>query len=191
MTTSMNMKVRNIHDKISVHALRFSISPDTNSTEEDVRSKLQSKRPLSAQDLRTLDYSSILLMGEVAMDHPGLADLLVDRQDSLPVVRKVTGVAIKGGAASNTTVGFFTRIGKLKGALSDDAKRAAAGVVAAAESERNPVFSIVAKNAPEVAVEMPAKFVAGLSVFDVKGYALTEQFRYMKLNWARFKQCYQ
>ena len=36
--------------------------------------------PLSAHDLRTLDYSSILLMGEVAMDHPGLADLLVDRQ---------------------------------------------------------------------------------------------------------------
>ena len=111
------------------------------------------------------------------MDHPGLADLLVDRQDSLPVVRKVTGVAIKGGAASNTTVGFFTRIGKRKGALSTDAKRAAAGVVAAAESERNPVFSIVAKNAPEVAVEMPAKFVAGLSVFDVKGYALSEEFR--------------
>ena len=66
------------------------------------------------QDLRTLDYSSILLMGEVAMDHPGLADLLVDRQDSLPVVRKVTGVAIKGGAASNTTVGFFERVGKLE-----------------------------------------------------------------------------
>ena len=145
--------------------------------EEEVRSKLQSKKPLNVQDLRTLDYSSILLMGEVAMDHPGLADLLVHRQDSLPVVRKVTGVAIKGGAASNTTIGFFTRVGKLEGLLSIDAKRAAAGVVAAAESERNPVFSIVAKKAQKIAIEMPAKFVAGLSAFDVKGYALSEEFR--------------
>ena len=90
------------------------ISHSIPAREEDVRSKLESDKPLNAQDLRTLDYSSILLMGEVAMDHPGLADLLVDRQDSLPVVRKVTGVAIKGGAASNTTIGFFERIGKLE-----------------------------------------------------------------------------
>ena len=98
-------------------------------------------------------------------------------QDSLPVVRKITGVAIKGGAASNTTIGFFTRVGQLKVPLSTDAKRAAAGVVAAAESERNQVFPIVAKDAPEMAIEMPAKFVAGLSAFDVKGYALSEEFR--------------
>ena len=76
-----------------------------------------------------------------------------------------------------TTIGFFTRVGKLEGLLSTDAKRAAAGVVAAAESERNPVFSIVAKKAPKMAIEMPAKFVAGLSAFDVKGYALSEEFR--------------
>ena len=49
--------------------------------------------------------------------------------------------------------------------------------MAAAESERNPVFSIVAKKAPEMAIEMPAKFVAGLSAFDVKGYALSKEFR--------------
>ena len=47
------------------------------------------------------------------------------------------------------------------------------------ESERNPVFSLVAERAPEVAIEMPVEFMAGLSAFDVKGYSLSEEFRFV------------
>ena len=64
--------------------------------------------------------------------------------------------------------------------LSADTKRAAAEVVAEVESERNPVFSLVAKKAPEVAIEMPVEFVAGLSAFDVKGNSLSERFRFVQ-----------
>jgi hypothetical protein len=143
---------------------------------ESLVDKIGSGQQLTMADLRSFSDSTLSFMpANYTSESEFLAGLIKERQDSLPVVRKLTAAAVNTSrtdavAAVAAATPFLKNVNKLN--FSRDALAAMGEVLA-----HQLIFNVSAEEAPRVAIAMPKKFVVGLRTFSLHSLIM-ERFRY-------------